>query len=267
MTMEKERAFRNDPGFPRWCGPELKSSAPESQIFTGIKPSLSAGTELLQSRDVSTGIAPGRMAAYYDRLYETRLNALLQETRRLAERGHHHGIVSAHISRFVHYAEALIETARLRRSCPPLPAGNALQCQFTPDTFQVAQRHYIEIYCTRLENLICGTGTSHSATVDDQFSRLYWRAGSSSAGPAEQLKRFDDKYRADLLSLARRMKGRTLEERLMRNKGTDEIFLSRLRQFDHLFNACLPRLLQSSRTEGDFALRFFPFAWEQENGK
>ncbi len=112
--------------------------------------------------------------------------------------------------------------------------------------FQSAQFRYIEIYCTRLENLVNDEGRkrlpSHPDT-EDYFENIYWKDAGLDRKTGKKtltLRQFEEKYLEGFISLANKMKGKTIEDIVMNFKNPSKELLNICKEFDRLYNVEWP---------------------------
>src|SRR5690606_37907781 len=74
--------------------------------------------------------------------------------------------------------------------------------------FQCAQFRYVELYCTRLENLVNEEGRKRlpaNPTVEDYFEHLYWKDAGLDRNTGKKsltLRQFEEKYLDSFVLLA-----------------------------------------------------------------
>jgi len=107
--------------------------------------------------------------------------------------------------------------------------------------FQSVQFRYIELYCTRLENLINDEGKkthSDQPSIEEYFDHIYWKdAGMNRKNWVKKtltLRQFEEKYLDGLISLAKKQQGKTIQDRLMELENPSNELKEKLREFDHL---------------------------------
>ena len=102
------------------------------------------------------------------------------------------------------------------------------------------------MYCTQLENLINDEGKKRigdNPTVEDYFEHIYWKDAGMNRKTGKKtltLKQFEEKYLDSLISLAKKMKGKTIQDRLQDIESPSEELQNKLREFDHLYNVAWP---------------------------
>ncbi len=112
--------------------------------------------------------------------------------------------------------------------------------------FQSAQFRFIEIYCTRLENLINEEGKKRigvNPTAEEYFEHIYWKDAGLNRQTGKKtltLSLFEEKYLDHFISLSKKVKGETIEEKIIALPNPSETLTSKLREFDHLYNVAWP---------------------------
>lgn len=151
------------------------------------------------------------------------------------------------IQRLNRYTEALINSFDIMRDGMNYDDYNTFRMTLAPASgFQSAQFRYIEIYCTRLNNLVNDEGKknlSDSPSLEECFEYIYWKdAGTNRETGAKTLtmRQFEEKYSESLMDLARKMKGKTMEDRLNELPSISDELQEKLRKFDYLYNIAWP---------------------------
>lgn len=121
--------------------------------------------------------------------------------------------------------------------------------------FQSAQFRYIEIYCTRLMNLINEKGRERlnsNPSIQDYFEQIYWRDAGINRETGSRsltLTQFEDRYWSEFIELAENQKGNTLEEKIINLKNPSKLLIEKLREFDYLYNVTWPMVhLNTAKT-------------------
>ncbi len=151
------------------------------------------------------------------------------------------------ISRLNRYTSMLINSFDIMKDGMNYDDYNTFRATLAPASgFQSAQFRYIEIYCTRLENLINDEGKnrlSQQPTVEEYFEHIYWKDAGLNRKTGKKtltLRQFEEKYLDSFIALATKMKGKTIEDKLMEwNQPSDEL-KEKIREFDHLYNVAWP---------------------------
>ena len=180
----------------------------------------------------------------YHQMTELLLKMLLHEIKQLVETtSFSEEIWLDKINRMNRYVAILITSFDIMKDGMDYEDYNRFRTALAPASgFQSAQFRYIEIYCTRLENLIKQEEKKQlpgSPSVEDYFENIYWKeAGITKKTGAKTLTmlQFEEKYLDSLISLAKKVKGQSLEEKFLRLKKPSEALQKKLLEFDKLYN-------------------------------
>jgi tryptophan 2,3-dioxygenase len=151
------------------------------------------------------------------------------------------------INRLNRYTSMLITSFDVMKSGMNYDDYNIFRSTLTPASgFQSAQFRFLEIYCTRLENLINEEGKTRlgeNASVEDYFENIYWKDAGLDRRTGKKtltLRLFEEKYLDSFITLARKMRGNTLEDQVLNMKNRSEALNAKLKEFDHLYNVAWP---------------------------
>src|SRR5690606_4331316 len=151
------------------------------------------------------------------------------------------------INRINRYTEMLITSYDVMTEGMDYDDYNTFRSTLAPASgFQSAQFRYIEIYCTRLENLVNIPGKKRlpeNPSIEDYFSNIYWRDAGFDRNTGKKtltLRLFEEKYLNDFIRLAKKVKGNTLEDKILRMKNPSEKLLSKIKSFDKIYNVDWP---------------------------
>lgn len=112
--------------------------------------------------------------------------------------------------------------------------------------FQSAQFRVVEIYCTRIQNLINEEGKkrlSANPLMEEYFEHIYWKDAGTDRKTGKKtltLRLFEEKYLDGLIALAGKVKGKTVEERIAKINDPGPELVAALREFDRLYNVEWP---------------------------
>lgn len=112
--------------------------------------------------------------------------------------------------------------------------------------FQSAQFRLIEIYCTRLENLLNEEGKARigeNPTTEEYFENIYWKDAGMNRKTGKKtvtLIQFEERYLDRLIALANKTKGNTLEDKVLQMSNCSTTLKEKLKEFDHLYNVAWP---------------------------
>lgn len=156
--------------------------------------------------------------------------------------------ITEKMKRVTRYTEMLITTFAVMREGMDYDDYNEFRFTLTPASgFQSAQFRYIELYCTGLHNLVNEAGRERlpeNPSIDDYFEHIYWRDAGLNRKTGKKtltLKQFESKYLDDFKALAGKMKGKTLEDKLLAmSVSADEKTIASLREFDYFYNVKWP---------------------------
>ena len=124
---------------------------------------------------------------------------------------------------------------------------NTFRSTLTPASgFQSAQFRFIEIYCTRLENLVNTAGKERlpkNPSVEDYFENIYWKDAGFNRKTGKKtltLRLFEEKYLQDFIELAKEIEGNTLEDKILQMENPSEKLLEKMKSFDKTYNVEWP---------------------------
>lgn len=112
--------------------------------------------------------------------------------------------------------------------------------------FQSAQFRFIEIYCTRLANLVNAEGKKRlpeNPSLEDYFEHIYWKdAGHNRTTGKKTLTMtlFEEKYLDEFISIARKVEGKTLEDRILKMENPSDELIAKMKEFDRIYNIDWP---------------------------
>lgn len=151
------------------------------------------------------------------------------------------------VNRLIKYTEALINSFDIMKYGMDYDDYNLFRSSLTPASgFQSAQFRIIELYCTRIENLLSDKTTVPSGkSMKELFDQLYWKQAGLKKGTHEKsqtLLLFEEKYQDRLISLAQKVQGITLEEKLIHLSDPSKELIRALQHFDFLYNFKWPNV-------------------------
>lgn len=124
---------------------------------------------------------------------------------------------------------------------------NTFRYTLTPASgFQSVTFRLIEIYCTRLENLINEEGKkriSNTPSTEEYFEHIYWKDAGFDRKIGKKtltLLQFEERYLDQLIALANKIKGATLEDKVLNMPNCSDTLKAKLKEFDHLYNVAWP---------------------------
>ncbi|NBG65668.1 tryptophan 2,3-dioxygenase family protein [Acidiluteibacter ferrifornacis] len=184
----------------------------------------------------------------YHQVTELMLKLMVHEIKQILEEDSlTEEFLMSKFSRLNRYTEMLINSFDIMKDGMDYDDYNTFRATLAPASgFQSVQFRYIELYCTQLENLINDEGKKRigdNPTVEDYFEHIYWKDAGMNRKTGKKtltLKQFEDKYLDGLISLAKKMKGKTIQDRLQDIESPSEELQNKLREFDHLYNVAWP---------------------------
>lgn len=121
--------------------------------------------------------------------------------------------------------------------------------------FQAVSFRYLEFYITGIENLVNERGKARlpeNPVLEDYFRNLYWKDAGydhKTGNKTLTLRQFEEKYAEELLSLAKKMQGQTLDLKIAGMGELSPELKRELRLFDQLYNIHWPLVhINTART-------------------
>lgn len=147
------------------------------------------------------------------------------------------------ISRMNRYTKMLITSFDVMREGMDYEDYNTFRATLAPASgFQSAQFRLVEIYCTRINNLINQQGKkrlSAEPSIEEYFEHIYWKDAGLNRETGEKtltLRQFEEKYEDRFVALAKNVRGKTIEEIVINMDKPSTALLDILREFDKLYN-------------------------------
>ncbi len=184
----------------------------------------------------------------YHQVTELTLKMMIHEIKQLSEGENlSEEIWMNKLDRLKRYTRMLITSFDIMKDGMSHDDYNVFRSTLTPASgFQSASFRYLELYCTKLENLINSQGQKRlpeNPTLEDYFENIYWKDAGYNRETGKKtltLRQFIEKYEADFKALAARTIGKTLEERVAQMDNPSEELKEKLKQFDHFYNVAWP---------------------------
>src|SRR5690554_6011365 len=196
---------------------------------------------LLTLQKTRTDFKDEAIFVMYHQVTELTLKMMIHEIQQLSEGENlSEEIWIDKLERLKRYTRMLITSFDIMKAGMSYDDYNTFRSALTPASgFQSASFRYLELYCTRLENLINKNGEARlplHPTTDDYFEHIYWKDAGLDRQTGKMtltLKLFIEKYEADFKALAEKVEGKTLEERIAQMENPSEKLKKKLKQFDH----------------------------------
>jgi tryptophan 2,3-dioxygenase len=202
---------------------------------------------LLSLQKPRTNFKDEEVFIMYHQVTELILKMMIHELQQLVDEPVDEARWIDKLSRLNRYTSMLINSFHVMRSGMDYDDYNAFRSTLTPASgFQSAQFRFLELYCTRLPNLINQEGKkrlSGSPTVEEYFDHLYWKDAGLNRETGEKtltLRQFEEKYQDQLIRLAQELTGQTVEDKVLAMDSVSDELLRALRTFDHNYNVTWP---------------------------
>lgn len=202
---------------------------------------------LLSLQKTRTDFKDEEIFIMYHQVTELTLKMMIHEIKQLVYGEAGEAVWIDKIGRLCRYTSMLINSFDIMRSGMSYEDYNTFRYTLTPASgFQSAQFRLIELYCTRPENLLSEEGARQirpDTDISDYFDHLYWKEAGldrSTGKKSLTLRQFEHKYLDRLISLAEKMRGNTLEEKISDMSQISDPLKEKLREFDHLYNVTWP---------------------------
>ena len=203
---------------------------------------------LLSLQKPRTNFKDEEIFIMYHQITELVLKLILHEIKQLSESNElNEEVWISKLTRMTRYTGLLINSFDIMRVGMDYDDYNQFRLTLAPASgFQSAQFRYIEIYCTRLENLINDEGKkriSASPSTDEFFDHIYWKDAGLDRKTGKKsltLQQFELKYLPSFKSLAEMVKGETLEEKIKKVNNPSKELAEKLKSFDYMFNVEWP---------------------------
>ncbi len=203
---------------------------------------------LLSLQNPRTDFKDEEIFIMYHQIVELMLKLVLHEVKQIVDE---HEVTEEFliekVTRVNRYTSMLITSYDVMRSGMNYEDYNAFRTALAPASgFQSAQFRFIEIYCTRLENLVNQKGKDRlpeHPSVEDLFSNVYWKdAGHDRKIDTKTLtlRLFEEKYLEEFISTAKKVRGRTVEDKLLALDHPSDALVTKIKEFDRIYNVEWP---------------------------
>lgn len=201
---------------------------------------------LLTLQKTRTDFKDEAIFVMYHQVTELVLKMMIHELKQLVEEDLGEEIWIDKLGRLTRYTDMLITSFDVMRSGMSYDDYNIFRSTLAPASgFQSAQFRYLELYCTRLENLINQRGKERlpeNPSMEDMFDNIYWKDAGYNRKTGKKtltLRQFEEKYEESFINLAKKLKGKTLEEKAKKMKPSKEL-LDKFKEFDYQYNVAWP---------------------------
>lgn len=183
----------------------------------------------------------------YHQVTELFLKMMIHEIKQLVYEPFEEIIWLEKLDRLIRYTKMLISSFDVMKYGMNYDDYNTFRSTLTPASgFQSAQFRLIEIYCTRLDNLINEEGKKRigeNPSTNEYFEHIYWKDAGLNRKTAKKsltLREFEERYLSRLIALANKCKGNTLEDKIIKMSNCSDSLKAKLKEFDHLYNVAWP---------------------------
>lgn len=202
---------------------------------------------LLSLQKPRTNFKDEEIFIMYHQVTEIVLKMMIHELKQMVYEPFSEPVWIDKIDRLNRYTSMLISSFDVMKYGMNYDDYNTFRSTLSPASgFQSAQFRLIELYCTRLENLVNEEGKHRlgaNPDTEEYFEHIYWKDAGMNRQTGEKtltLRQFEEKYLGRFMALAGKTRGRTIEEQVLRLPHRSEALTNKLKEFDHLYNVAWP---------------------------
>ena len=202
---------------------------------------------LLSLQKPRTNFKDEEVFIMYHQVTELFLKMMVHEIKQLVYGPFQESVWIEKLNRLNRYTNMLIGSFDVMKYGMDYDDYNTFRSTLTPASgFQSAQFRFIELYCTRLENLVNEEGKkrlTRNPTTEEYFEHIYWKDAGVNRKTGKKtvtLLQFEDKYLDCFIQLADKMRGNTLEDKILNTETVSDKLHTKLKEFDHLYNIVWP---------------------------
>jgi tryptophan 2,3-dioxygenase len=203
---------------------------------------------LLSLQKTRTDFKDEEIFVMYHQVTELTMKMMIHEIKQLSEGENlSEEVWITKLDRLKRYTRMLITSFDIMKDGMSYDDYSIFRSTLTPASgFQSASFRYLELYSTKLENLVNSQGQErlpNNPSANDYFENIYWKDAGYNRKTGKMtltLRQFIEKYEADFKMLAEKTKGKTLEERVAQMENPSEELKDKLKQFDHFYNVAWP---------------------------
>ncbi len=183
----------------------------------------------------------------YHQVTELFFKMMIHELKQIVQEDLSGKIMLDKLNRLIKYTEILINSFDVMKQGMDYDNYNQFRSSLTPASgFQSFQFRAIELYSTRIKNLLSDKNRVDDPEINETlFEDLYWKqAGKkpNTSRKSQTLLLFEEKYQEDLMLLAKKVQGRTLEEKLLTIPDPSDALIHAAKRFDFLYNFKWPNV-------------------------
>ncbi|HET8753917.1 MAG TPA: tryptophan 2,3-dioxygenase family protein [Salinimicrobium sp.] len=184
----------------------------------------------------------------YHQIVELMLKLVLHEIKQIVEEEEHsEEFLLEKFTRMNRYTGMLMTSYEVMTVGMNYEDYNNFRTTLAPASgFQSAQFRFIELYCTRLQNLVNAEGKQRlpkNPSLEDYFEHMYWKDAGHNRTTGKKtltMKLFEEKYLDEFITIARKVEGKTLEDRILKMNNPSNELISKLKEFDRTYNIDWP---------------------------
>lgn len=202
---------------------------------------------LLSLQKPRTNFKDEEVFIMYHQVTELFLKMMVHEIKQLVYEPFEESVWIEKLNRLNRYTSMLIGSFDVMKYGMDYDDYSTFRSTLTPASgFQSAQFRFIEIYCTRLENLVNEEGKkrlTRNPTTEEYFENIYWKDAGFNRKTGKKtvtLLQFEEKYLDCFIQLADKMRGNTLEDKILNTETVTDKLHTKLKEFDHLYNIVWP---------------------------
>lgn len=203
---------------------------------------------LLSLQKPRTNFKDEEIFIMYHQVIELTLKLIVHEVKQIIEENKvEEAFLIEKINRINRYTGLLMTSFDIMRDGMDYDDYNVFRSTLAPASgFQSAQFRFIEIYTTRLENLINEEGRKRlpaKPSVEDYFEHIYWKDAGLDRKTGKKtltLRQFEEKYLDSFIALAKEMQGKTIEDKFNQLENPSDELKAKLKEFDKIYNVEWP---------------------------
>lgn len=199
---------------------------------------------LLSLQNPRTDFKDEEIFIMYHQMVELMLKLVLHEIKQITEeKAPSEEFLIEKITRVNRYTGMLITSYDVMTVGMNYDDYNAFRSTLAPASgFQSAQFRLIEIYCTRLENLVNEQGKKRlpaKPSTTDYFEHIYWKDAGYDRKTGKKtltMRLFEEKYLDQFIAVAEKVSGNTVEDKVLQLQEPSEALLAKVKEFDRIYN-------------------------------
>ncbi len=203
---------------------------------------------LLSLQNTRTDFKDEEIFIMYHQVTELVLKMMIHEIKQLVYEAFEEATWIDKLNRLNRYTSMLISSFDVMSSGMNYDDYNTFRSTLTPASgFQSAQFRLLEIYCTRIPNLINEEGKkrlSKTPNTNEYFEHIYWKDAGFNRKTGKKsltLRQFEEKYQGRFIALANKVSGKTLEDKVLSMESVSDNLKKALKDFDFQYNVAWPQ--------------------------